>query len=445
MANPPNTWIISIPEGRTDEFDAVPDRRDWANPGIDILETILGRLGPVANLKFGGVCRSWRALRFAVRAPRTPQLPLLMHPSFSFNHRRSFLDPADGRRYKFPLSELFAETCLGSSGSWLVMRGYSFHLFNPFSLQKVRLPYIEEDPLEQAFSYKVPLIVLSKPDTEDFAAILFYQQCFYFLRHGHERWTSCGFYNAHSHGKIIQASAVDGTFYALTSLGRLAHIDLNRSPVLVWADHSGNVEFDKANEHPYLLEVNAKLVVVITKCQRRRNEFVVAQETIRIRAMDPVTCTWSDARYLLADRLFFLGQKGSMSVECDDRARVYTAGDGVFGLLELDCGDRASGRGSTCCVHHNRSTGVWVMPEFLFRDRKQKWWVGLYAIVSEKMILILIFGLVVFEMLLLALPHSLVRLFPPFMMDCIENLLVWGPVWISFCIACNCICRTLGR
>lgn len=455
MENPPNSWIISIPETRIhkkhndkekgEEEEAERPIPDWSDPGIDILEMVIRRLGPIDNLRFGGVCRQWRLVRFANRACLALHWPLLMYPSFAFSNCRRFLSPSDGRRYKISLCELFAETCLGSSGSWLVMRGRQLHLFNPFTLKKLKLPYIEEDPLEQAFSYKVPLLILSRPNSPDFAAVIFYPQSFYYLRNGNRRWTSHGFYNANYYGRVIQAAAVEGKFYALTNRGRLAHIDLDRNPVLVWVEQAGSIEFDKTREHAYLVESNAKLVVVIAKCQRC-DQLMGVQEAVRMLMLDETTFTWSEAEHLVRGRVFFLGRRGSMSLATGEQecttARVYTAGDNSLGMLEFD---EAGGRGSLCCVHHGRSTAVWVMPELLFRSRKQEWWAGFYAIISERVILGLILGLVVFELLLLLLPRGFIRWLPHTVMLVIENVLVWGPIWISFCIACNCFCRTLGR
>ena len=355
------------------------EMRDWCNLEIDILETVIKRLDPVDSLKFGGVCSPWRSSRSLHRTCRNlapPQSALLMYPASSVSCHRRFLNPLNGRRYNFTLYELFAEKCIGSSGSWLIMKGRRHYIYNPFTLSKIMWPEKNRPHFYE------PVIAFSKPGTPEFTLIAFngYPQSLHYFRCGDKKWSSPNHNFGFRNEEIIQAVAVGGKFYAMTTRGRLAFIDSDKDMVLEWKDEIRRVQFDGAKEHVYLVESKGELLVAITVCSRFK-QHDVSMQACRIFKLDTKTSTWVDARGMMRNQKLFLGRRGSMSVEAREqasmraRARVYTAGEGSFGVFDLDRGE-----GSIGCVHdHGKPKSTfWVLPEQLFRDREPKWWTALY-------------------------------------------------------------------
>ncbi|ONK77139.1 uncharacterized protein A4U43_C02F3500 [Asparagus officinalis] len=176
----------------------------------------------------------------------------------SLSFHRHFLNPFDGSRYTFTLYELFAEKCIGSSGSWLIMKGLDHYIHNPFTLTKITLP--KNEP----YFYE-PIIALSKPASPQFSLIALtgYPRSLHFIRQNEKKWSSYNYNLDVNTDEIIQAVTSNGKFYAMSSRGRLAFIDLDRDTVLEWKVDIARIKFDLRREHVYFLESNKEIVLVI--------------------------------------------------------------------------------------------------------------------------------------------------------------------------------------
>lgn len=351
--------------------------RDWANPGTDVLETISQRLGPVEHLKFSGACHPWRSVgltRCNCRSPPPPQFALLMYPTFALSFHRRFINPSNGRRYTFTLSELFADTCIGSAGNWLNMWGIHQYLYNPSTLAKIKL-HARVYGSFLASKY----VALSNPTSSTFSVISWYSchTSFLYMRPNDDKWSSFKFQEGFWGPSIIQVIGLKGEFYALTSQGRLAHINLDRNPKLIWEDDLGKVPFDEIKEHAYLVETDEKLMVVITTC--RLNKQHGGSQQCSIYTMNEERTAWVHTEQTMRNKVLYLGKKGSICVESGAEAglggRVYTAGKSSYGTFELH-----SSKGILCCDHDKLPNAAWVLPELIVRDREPKWWVALHNI-----------------------------------------------------------------
>ena len=359
------------------------EARDWSQLSIDLLELILGLLSIVDHLRFGWVCRSWRSARLSLRAScralQKPRVPMLLRDNWWYTHRhRPFLDPSDGRSYTLTLIELYGHLCVGSFGSWLIMvpscQRYCY-LYNPFTVTKYKLP---NGYWMNTFS---PLAVSSEPFAQDFAMLIVdgiqgYLCC---IRAGEQKW-SFHKYDWGNDSVIDQVVAVKGKFYALTSSGRLAHIEFDRNPILVWGDETQRVQFDRGVEHARMVESDGELLVVILRCRLRSLQLENAQpeitpQPLRIFKLDATSSMWIDAEDMMRDRMLFIGGRGSMCLkvgggkqQIEDGGKLYTTDDATVGVFDLN-----TSSGSLLCSH-DRLTGIWVSPELLYRDRSPNRW-----------------------------------------------------------------------
>lgn len=130
----------------------------WSEVPLDIIY-LLARssvLGVSDLVRFGAVCRSWRALLTeshwfgcgpqleALCNVSTLHLPKLMlaETDGSDDDTREFFDLATGRTFRLPLPEARQRRICGSNDGWVVTMGedMEIHLLNPFTRQQIRLP-----------------------------------------------------------------------------------------------------------------------------------------------------------------------------------------------------------------------------------------------------------------------------------------------------------------
>ncbi|GJT94097.1 F-box domain containing protein [Tanacetum coccineum] len=108
----------------------------WSDLCLDLLVTVMMRLGLVDFVSFGGVCKRWRSIAHSKwKTFMGSKLPMCMFFS-PFNRTDSWLEDFEGRRFKTKRRHGTHRTCVGTTRGYYILFGSrtsDFWLVNPIT------------------------------------------------------------------------------------------------------------------------------------------------------------------------------------------------------------------------------------------------------------------------------------------------------------------------
>ncbi|XP_042519326.1 putative F-box protein At5g55150 [Macadamia integrifolia] len=304
----------------------------WSRLPEELIGYITKRLHSVEDIvRFGVVCRSWRAVTIQKRyysSKLSP--PWLMLVENESNENRGFYNISSNRVHHLHLPEAQGRRCWGSPHGWLVTIGIDLeiHLLNPLTRTRIRVPPqttfpdlydTGRTPKEICDSFIEKAVICSSPSSSSSAdncivmAIYGELSLLAFAKIGDTKWTSL----ENCPRGFIDLIYSNGYFFALQSLGNVVKCEIN-------GPHPKAIEFaspPKVNfvERKYLVELSGELHMVMrnfknigpySSPQSRTTDF-------KIYKLDSRNKQWVEVESL-GDRALFVGNNSTFAISVSD-------------------------------------------------------------------------------------------------------------------------------
>ncbi|XP_010264545.1 PREDICTED: F-box/kelch-repeat protein At1g57790-like [Nelumbo nucifera] len=281
--------------------------RSWADLPKDLLERIVSQFSLDGNILFSAVCKRWQSVALPLRRL---QSPLLMSFSRISLGKCTFFDPSDGNSYERCIPYLKTKTIRYSKHGWLLVCNSASgenSLFNPFSCERVELPFSYLDARIVAFSSEPTspscIVIGVKTFVEGYIIVM---TC----RPGAKEWRS-HFFRDKVQFRMAWISPVfcDGLFYCLDENGRLGVYDPKLNTWTVISPPVNDLPEEVMPKYcwsfQYLVESRGKLLMVV---------LFYPDEPI-ILELDRSKNVWTSVKSL-DNRTLFLSPSASISTSC---------------------------------------------------------------------------------------------------------------------------------
>ncbi|XP_077220278.1 F-box/kelch-repeat protein At1g57790-like [Tasmannia lanceolata] len=250
--------------------------RNWSELPDGIIVLIGSHLSLSRDrIHFSEVSQSWRLI--------DPLVRLSGRPLLLFNHKQDGLcklfDPSHNKIYSYAIPHLKDTKFHFSKDGWLLLArpphdDFSFFLFNPFTEEKVDLPYWRDD--DDVFTHYKPcgFSFASRPMSPDFIVFCIHNfrdsyVHIYIYSSGDKKWTKRKYNNhlpflvGHNHPVYY-----DGLFYCLSQDGKLGVFYPSKD---TWAvlDKLKGLKAKATKAQNYMVESKGELLSVFTDHHKR--------------------------------------------------------------------------------------------------------------------------------------------------------------------------------
>ncbi|KAK3014287.1 hypothetical protein RJ639_008010 [Escallonia herrerae] len=244
---------------------------NWAELPKELLELIISRINTLSNqIRFSGVCSSWRSVGVEKRRRVPRQFPGLMIPSTIVNgETRRFLRlPGCRVNEQRDLPVPHKLICIGSTEGWIIVTHESMDmsLLNPFSGAQISLPPVATLPSsppgdELTFVTFEKAVLSSNPSlNQDVVVLVIYRADRHrlaFCRLGDDSWRPIEAPKNHTFWDAIWH---EGKFYAVYNPGALVTCDIDNQPKVL--EYAPAPESERFYERRYLMECGGALLLV---------------------------------------------------------------------------------------------------------------------------------------------------------------------------------------
>ncbi|KAL3844315.1 hypothetical protein ACJIZ3_001718 [Penstemon smallii] len=248
---------------------------DWSNLPLDLLMLIARRFNFLDDyVRFGVVCKSWRAVLFHKDSKNSPcsLLPLLMLTENESNDLRGFSSPFNKKVYQLYLPEVHGKRCWGSSHGWLITLDakYQLRLLNPLSRVQILLPSLlkcldlknlvcRPEHFRDIYVHKV--VLSSNPFLGNCVVLAIYSNNkMAFAKPGDESWTPLQCCPSYA---VNDAICFGGKFYVTDSSEDVTIYDSNGNHLKTVALTSSLVVYEPDEVATYIAEVGGQIYVIV--------------------------------------------------------------------------------------------------------------------------------------------------------------------------------------
>ncbi|CAA7022020.1 unnamed protein product [Microthlaspi erraticum] len=247
----------------------------------ELLQEILSRLGPKANIQASVVCKTWFEAAVSVR--KLPLLPWLFYPLKDKDGDYILFDPLRSQKYEKNVPDLKDHGAVSCSrDGWLLVVTHIYDsppqrmfFFNPFTQERIYLPN------RSPFSSGSCLAFSAAPTSTSCLVISFSQLplggdfVIATWRPGETVWTVHRYWNLPSRGRWNKCVFSNGVFYALSLCGYVGVFDPSKEswdvlPVIPW-HCPGFCEIDFSSKKVFLMEHDGNIFVMSASRNEKNN------------------------------------------------------------------------------------------------------------------------------------------------------------------------------